>query len=72
MSLGAKVSGRGVSGTTSMSIFNSIAPNTILQLTHNEFTDTSEIKISCVVQEKHGEEALQSLHRAFGLDKTGD
>lgn len=46
MSLGAKVSGRGVSGTTSIYLFNSIAPNALLQLTDNEFTNSSEIKLS--------------------------
>lgn len=29
---------------------------------------TSEIKISCVIEEKHTELAVQVLHRAFGLD----
>lgn len=29
---------------------------------------TSEIKISCVIEEKHAELAVQVLHRAFGLD----
>ena len=32
---------------------------------------TSEIKISCVVEEKDGEEALRVLHDAFGLG-TGE
>jgi aspartate kinase len=29
---------------------------------------TSEIKISCVIEEKHTELAVRVLHRAFGLD----
>ena len=29
---------------------------------------TSEIKISCVIDEKHTEQAVQILHRVFGLD----
>ena len=29
---------------------------------------TSEIKISCVIEEKHTEQAVQILHRVFGLD----
>ena len=31
---------------------------------------TSEIRISCVVAEKHAELAVRALHTAFGLDKT--
>ncbi|MCP9472546.1 MAG: aspartate kinase [Nitrospira sp.] len=31
---------------------------------------TSEIKISCVIEEKYLELAMRSLHTAFGLDKT--
>lgn len=31
---------------------------------------TSEIKISCVVEEKYLELAMRSLHSAFGLDRT--
>ncbi|MCP9446753.1 MAG: aspartate kinase [Nitrospira sp.] len=31
---------------------------------------TSEIKISCVIEEKYLELAMRSLHAAFGLDKT--
>lgn len=30
---------------------------------------TSEIKLSCVVESKYGQLAVQSLHKAFGLDK---
>ncbi len=30
---------------------------------------TSEIKISCIIDEKYTELAVRSLHRAFGLDK---
>ena len=31
---------------------------------------TSEIKISCVVDEKYLELAMRSLHSAFGLDQA--
>jgi len=31
---------------------------------------TSEIKISCVIEEKYSELAVRTLHDAFGLDKT--
>ncbi len=31
---------------------------------------TSEIRISCIVSEKHVELAVRALHTAFGLDKT--
>jgi aspartate kinase len=31
---------------------------------------TSEIRISCIVAEKHVELAVRALHAAFGLDKT--
>ena len=31
---------------------------------------TSEIKISCVIDEKYMELAMRSLHAAFGLDQT--
>jgi len=30
---------------------------------------TSEIRISCVIEEKHTETAVSTLHKAFGLDK---
>jgi aspartate kinase len=30
---------------------------------------TSEIKISCVIDEKYAELAMRSLHTAFGLDQ---
>ena len=30
---------------------------------------TSEIKISCVIDEKYVELAMRSLHTAFGLDQ---
>lgn len=33
---------------------------------------TSEIKISCVIDEKYLELAMRSLHSAFGLDHQGD
>jgi aspartate kinase len=31
---------------------------------------TSEIKISCVIDEKYAELAMRSLHNSFGLDKS--
>jgi aspartate kinase len=31
---------------------------------------TSEIKISCVIDEKYAELAMRSLHTAFGLDHS--
>jgi aspartate kinase len=31
---------------------------------------TSEIRISCIIEEKYTELAVQALHTAFGLDKT--
>jgi aspartate kinase len=34
-----------------------------------EAITTSEIKISCVIESKYGQLAVQSLHKAFGLDK---
>jgi aspartate kinase len=34
-----------------------------------EMISTSEIKISCVVKKKKGEEAVRALHRAFGLGR---
>jgi aspartate kinase len=30
---------------------------------------TSEIKVSCVIEKKYGELAVQALHKAFGLDR---
>jgi len=30
---------------------------------------TSEIRISCIIEEKYAELAAQVLHTAFGLDK---
>ena len=35
---------------------------------------TSEIKVSCVIEEKYTELAVRVLHKAFGLDKdeSGD
>jgi aspartate kinase len=34
-----------------------------------EMISTSEIKISVVIDEKHGAEATRATHAAFGLDK---
>jgi aspartate kinase len=31
---------------------------------------TSEIKISCVIEEKYLELAMRTLHTAFGLDRV--
>lgn len=31
---------------------------------------TSEIRISCVIEEKYTELSVQALHTAFGLDKA--
>ncbi|MEI6153840.1 MAG: ACT domain-containing protein, partial [Deltaproteobacteria bacterium] len=33
-----------------------------------EAITTSEIKISCVLENKYGELAVRALHKAFGLD----
>jgi aspartate kinase len=33
-----------------------------------QMISTSEIKISCVIDEKYVELAIRSLHAAFGLD----
>ena len=33
-----------------------------------EMISTSEIKISCVIDEKYGELAVRALHTGFGLD----
>jgi aspartate kinase len=32
---------------------------------------TSEIKISCVIEEQHLQQAMRALHKAFGLDRKG-
>jgi aspartate kinase len=34
-----------------------------------EMISTSEIKISCVVKKKHGEEAVRAIHEKFGLGR---
>jgi aspartate kinase len=34
-----------------------------------EAITTSEIKVSCVIEKKYGELAVQALHKAFGLDR---
>lgn len=34
-----------------------------------QLISTSEIRISCVIEEKYAELAVQVLHTAFGLDK---
>jgi aspartate kinase len=33
---------------------------------------TSEIKISCIIDEKYGELAVRTLHEAFGLGSSRD
>jgi len=35
-----------------------------------QMISTSEIKISCVIDEAHAERALRTIHTAFGLDKV--
>jgi len=35
-----------------------------------QMISTSEIKISCVIKREEGKKAIQSLHKAFGLDKV--
>jgi len=35
-----------------------------------QMISTSEIKISCVIDEKYLELAIRSLHAAFGLDES--
>lgn len=35
-----------------------------------EMISTSEIKISCVIEKRHAEEAMRVLHGEFGLKKT--
>lgn len=30
---------------------------------------TSEIKVSCIIEQKHTKAAVNALHKAFGLDK---
>lgn len=36
-----------------------------------QMISTSEIKVSCVVDEQNGDRAVLALHEAFGLDKLG-
>lgn len=66
----AKVSVTGVgmknhSGVASK-MFSTLAKENINIL----LISTSEIRISCIVAEKHVELAVRALHTAFGLDKT--
>lgn len=66
----AKVSVTGVgmknhSGVASK-MFSTLASENINIL----LISTSEIRISCIVAEKHVELAVRALHTAFGLDKT--
>ncbi|MBM4049410.1 MAG: ACT domain-containing protein, partial [Planctomycetes bacterium] len=35
-----------------------------------QMISTSEIKISCVIDEKHAEDALRAVHKAFQLGKA--
>jgi aspartate kinase len=34
-----------------------------------QMISTSEIKVSCVIEDKYTELAVRALHSAFGLDK---
>ena len=36
-----------------------------------EMISTSEIKISCVVEQKEAEKSVKAIHKAFGLEKAG-
>jgi len=65
----AKVSVTGVgmrshSGVASK-VFSTLAGENINIL----MISTSEIRISCIIEEKYGELAVRVLHKAFGLDK---
>ncbi|MFC1570336.1 aspartate kinase [Candidatus Omnitrophota bacterium] len=46
-------------------MFNALAAKKI----NIEMISTSEIKISCVVESKHADKAVNALHKAFGLGK---
>ena len=51
--------------------------NTMFSILANEginilMISTSEIKISCVIEEKYTELAVRALHDAFGLDKDNE
>jgi len=35
-----------------------------------QMISTSEIKISCIVEDKYMELAVRALHKAFGLEQT--
>ena len=48
------------------SMFKILAENNI----NIEMISTSEIKISCVIAESRGADALRLIHNVFGLDKT--
>jgi aspartate kinase len=52
------------SGVASM-MFNTLARENINIM----MISTSEIRISCVIEEKYTELAVRVLHNAFGLDK---
>jgi aspartate kinase len=47
------------------SMFEALAENDI----NIEMISTSEIKISCVVNKKRGEDAVRAIHDKFGLGK---
>ena len=34
-----------------------------------QMISTSDLRVSCVIDGKHGEKALRLLHKAFGLNK---
>ena len=36
-----------------------------------QMISTSEIKISCIIDEAHAKRALKAIHKAFELDKKG-
>jgi aspartate kinase len=52
------------SGVASI-MFNPLARENINKM----MISTSEIRISCVIEEKYSELAVRVLHTAFGLDK---
>jgi len=47
-------------------MFGALAKNRI----NIDMISTSEIKISCVIESKHGKKAVQSLHREFNLGRN--
>ena len=47
-------------------MFGALAKNRI----NIDMISTSEIKISCVIESRHGKKAVQSIHREFGLGRN--